>query len=128
MPEMADCRKLPRLGRPWITDRITVSYRDRYTASDSGTVRNTNGARTARDDAGYAIERLHRERPDLYAEVLAKRLSPHTAMIEAGFRAKRVALRTDNPDAVSAFLAKHFDAAEIMKIAELAVHIREGGE
>ena len=63
-------------GRPWITDRNTVSYRDRYTASDSGTVRITNGARTARDDAGYAIERLHRERPDLHAEVLAKRLSP----------------------------------------------------
>jgi len=100
---------------------------NRYTVSDPSTVGNTNGARE-RNDAGYAIERLHRERPDLHAEVLAKRLSPHAAMIKAGFRAKRVALRTDNPDAVSAFLAKHFDAAEIMKIAELAVHIREGGE
>jgi hypothetical protein len=38
------------------------------------------------NDVPYAIRRLSRERPDLLAKVEAGELSPHRAMIEAGFR------------------------------------------
>lgn len=41
---------------------------------------------TSRD---AAIRRLRKDRPDLHQKVLAKELSPHAAMIEAGFRKKR---------------------------------------
>jgi hypothetical protein len=34
----------------------------------------------------YAIDRLSRERPDLLKLVKAGKLSPHAAMVEAGFR------------------------------------------
>lgn len=33
-----------------------------------------------------ALRRLRKDRPDLHARVLAKELSPHAAMVEAGFR------------------------------------------
>lgn len=77
-------------------------------------------------DAAYVVSRLHDDRPDLYQEVVSKRMSPHAAAKAAGYRKPYASVRTDDPDKVSAFLAKHFDADDIRKIAALAVHIREG--
>jgi hypothetical protein len=37
----------------------------------------------------YTLDRLQRERPDLFAEVVAKRLSANAAAIEAGFDTSR---------------------------------------
>jgi hypothetical protein len=34
----------------------------------------------------YTLDRLHRERPDLYAKVVAKEMSDNKAAIAAGFR------------------------------------------
>lgn len=79
-------------------------------------------------DAPYVVSRLHDEHPALYQEVVAKRMSPHAAAKQAGYRKPYASVRTDDPDKVSAFLAKHFDADDIRKIADLAVHIREGQE
>lgn len=39
--------------------------------------------------AAYAHARLRKDRPDIHARVLAGEISPHAAMVEAGFR-KRV--------------------------------------
>ena len=74
-----------------------------------------------------AVRRLRKDRPDLHAQVLAKGISPHAAMVEAGFRRKTATVPVDDPEKVSAFLAKHFEPDEIRKIADLAVHLREGG-
>ncbi len=91
-----------------------------------GNVDNINIATPDGNTKQSAIRRLRKDRPDLHAQVLAKGISPHAAMVEAGFRRKTATVPVDDPDKVSAFLAKHFEPAEIRKIADLAVHLREG--
>lgn len=51
---------------------------------------NRDNVTVCSDDRGnertYALRRLRKHRPDLHADVLAKKKSAHRAMIEAGFR------------------------------------------
>lgn len=42
--------------------------------------------------AAAALRRLRKDRPDLHARVLAGKLSPHAAMLEAGFRRRTVTI------------------------------------
>jgi hypothetical protein len=47
---------------------------------------------TGRDTAH---RRLRKDRPDLHAQVLAGEITPHAAMIEAGFRRKTITVPVD---------------------------------
>ncbi len=47
------------------------------------------------NSASSALRRLRKDRPDLHARVLADELSPHAAMVEAGFRRKTVCVPLD---------------------------------
>lgn len=47
--------------------------------------------------APAAHRRLSKDRPDLHERVLAGELSPHGAMVEAGFRPPRISVRLDDP-------------------------------
>jgi hypothetical protein len=51
--------------------------------------RDVNGSRPTGNSAAAALRRLERQRPDLLDRVLAGELSPHAAMITAGFRKGR---------------------------------------
>ncbi len=75
-----------------------------------GTVDIVNGARPAGNTADSAIRRLRKDRPDLHAQVLAKAISPHAAMVEAGFRRKTATVPVDDPDKVSAFIEERKSA------------------
>lgn len=44
-----------------------------------------------------ALRRLRKDAPELHAQVLADELSPHAAMVAAGFRPKTFTVRADNP-------------------------------
>jgi hypothetical protein len=72
----------------------------------------TQGAQqgTTRD---YALSRLRRERPDLHQRVLAGELSPHAAMVEAGFRRRSFTV-PDDPERAAEALVRRFgeDGAE----------------
>lgn len=57
------------------------------TDSDNITIKPKRGT-----DKAYTLERLERERPDLYKRVLAKELSANAAAIEAGWRKEKTAL------------------------------------
>lgn len=46
----------------------------------------TEVERVTGNSKSYTLDRLHRERPDLYAEVKAGGMSANRAAIEAGFR------------------------------------------
>ena len=45
----------------------------------------------------YALRRLRAQRPDLHEQVLADMLSPHAAMVQAGFRKRTVSIPIDDP-------------------------------
>jgi hypothetical protein len=51
--------------------------------------RDVHGSRPAGNSAAAALRRLERQRPDLLDQVLAGEISPHAAMIAAGFRKRR---------------------------------------
>ena len=55
----------------------------------------------------YALFRLRKDRPDLYAKVLAGVLTPHRAMLAAGFRLKTFSVSLD-PERAAKILARQF--------------------
>lgn len=62
--------------------------------------------------AARAIRQLREQRPDLHARVMAKELSPHGAMVEAGFRRRMISLPED-PVAAGRIIRKHFNRDQI---------------
>ncbi len=68
----------------------------------------------------YALRRLRKQRPELHQRVLAGELSPHRAMVEAGFRAPTLTVPLD-PARAARILAKHFDVMQLIDaLARLA--------
>jgi hypothetical protein len=63
-------------------------------------------------EIGYALRKLRRDREDLHKRVLAGEISPHAAMIEAGFRKKTLTVPADL-DAAARTLLRHFDPDEL---------------
>jgi hypothetical protein len=55
-----------------------------------------NGLAAQGTARAYALRRLKRSRPDLLAQVLTGKLSPHGAMIKAGFRHRMITVRSDD--------------------------------
>lgn len=49
-----------------------------------------------------ALRRLRSQRPDLHAKVIAKKMTPHAAMIEAGFRKRTITVTLDPEQAMGA--------------------------
>ncbi len=58
-----------------------------------------------------ALRQLRKSRPDLHALVLDKKLSPHAAMVKAGYRAKSMTVPAD-PTRAAQYLKRHFTKAE----------------
>ncbi len=78
----------------------------------SGTVDIINGStRPTGTSRQHALRKLRTGRPDLHARVLAKKLSPHAAMIEAGYRVKSMTIPAD-PTRAAQYLKRHFTKTE----------------
>jgi hypothetical protein len=78
----------------------------------SGIVSNIhNSTRPVGTTRQYALRRLRTGRPDLHALVLDKKLSPHAAMIEAGYRVKSMTIPAD-PTRAAQYLKRHFTKTE----------------
>ncbi len=60
----------------------------------------------------YALRKLRKDRKDLHERVLAGEISPHAAMVEAGFRQKTLTIPQDLESAARR-LVKHFDPDEL---------------
>jgi hypothetical protein len=65
----------------------------------------------------YALRRLRNERPDLHARVLNEELTPHAAMLEAGFRKKTMTLPTEVP-ALAHALQRRLSPEEISDLID----------
>lgn len=84
---------------------------------------NSNGG----TGADYLTARIARDHPAILERMRAGEFSSvRAAAREAGIVKPRVSVAVDDPDKVSAFLAKHFDTTEIRAIADLAVFLTEG--
>lgn len=60
----------------------------------------------------YALRKLRKDRPDLHERVLEDEISPHAAMIEAGFRQRTITVPSDVRKAART-LSRHFDPDEL---------------
>lgn len=71
-----------------------------------------------------AIRKLRKARPDLLEKVKAKELSPHAAMIQAGFRVRSITI-PDSPKDAARRLARSFKGERLLElIAELQAFAR----
>jgi len=81
-------------------------------------ISNSSGHGTSKD---YTLDRLARERPDLYEDVVQNRKSANAAAIEAGFRTKTVSVPVskggdEQYERAAESLAKHF--SDISKLID----------
>lgn len=65
------------------------------------------------DTRAYALERLQREAPELHAAVMANELTPHAAMVQAGYRPRTITVPVTRPETVARSLLKHMSADDI---------------
>lgn len=65
-----------------------------------------------------AIRRLRKDRPDLLDSVLEGELSPHAAMVEAGFRPRKFQVYAEDVERTARLLVKHMtpDAIEELQV------------
>lgn len=81
--------------------------------------------RPAGNASAAALRKLRKHRPDLHALVLAGKLSPHAAMVQAGFRVKTATIPIDSDKTVD-MLARHFDPEKLEAAAVKARARLEG--
>ena len=67
------------------------------------------------NSAQAAIRRLRKDRPDLHARVLAGEITPHGAMVLAGFRPRTFTVRAD-PQSAALTLARHFSPDDLLTL------------
>ena len=68
---------------------------------------------SAMNNSTYALNRLRDQSPELHKRVIAGELSPHAAMVEAGFRIKKVAVNMQDPVSAAKTIKKYMDAETI---------------
>ena len=75
----------------------------------------------------YALRKLRKDAPELHAKVLAGEVSPHQAMIEAGFRRKTATIPLD-PEGAARAIIRHFEYDDLLTLVDLLVQATQGEE
>jgi hypothetical protein len=93
-------------------DPETLSLIDVATKNPDG-VHIVNGTepRPKGNSKSRAIRHLREKRPDIHARVMAREISAHAGMIEAGFR-KRTLTIPDDPESIGLRLARHLSVRQ----------------
>lgn len=81
-------------------------------------VHNCSESRPSGNNETAALRRLRKDRPDLHKQVIEKKLSPHAAMVKAGFRPKTITVPVDVGKA-AAVLVRNFQDDLLDLIQEL---------
>lgn len=100
-------------------DRVTTQGKGRP-EHDKSLYHNDLESANQGTSSAYALRKLRTDAPELHARVLSKELSPHAAMIEAGFRRKTLQVPADPAGAARALL-RTFTAEELQQIVEIIV-------
>lgn len=67
------------------------------------------------------LRRLRKDRPDLHAEVLAGRLSTHSAMVKAGFRQRKISIPVTTAEDAAKAIRRNMDPDQVKALAQLLV-------
>lgn len=65
------------------------------------------------------LRRLRKDRPDLHAEVLAGRLSTHSAMVKAGFRKRKISVPVSSAEDAARAIRRNLDPEQVKELARL---------
>lgn len=84
---------------------------------DRSNVNNINVAdRPQGTSADAALRRLRKDRPDLHERVLAGEMTPHGAMVEAGFRKPTASVPKNDVPAIERWLRKNLNTDQIEEL------------
>ena len=78
---------------------------------------NTLDERPTGTSADSALRRLRKDRPDLHTRVLAGEMSPHAAMIEAGFRRPTMTVPLDDMPSLASTLVRRLTPTQRAELA-----------
>lgn len=115
--DLLDRARQNPVGNPTFSqpDRIAIPYN----------IRNSNEA-PAGTSSDYALRRLRKDRPDLHAQVIAGEMSPHAAMVKAGFMRRKVIIPiTDDMMAAAQTLERQLTRAQSNALWEAMLHIEQ---
>lgn len=107
---------LDLLGKAW--GRKRRSDRSVIADSDDNIINTDDHGATRGTSREYALRKLGRDAPELHARVLAGDISPHAAMVEAGFRPPSFTVRATAPDVVAATLRRRLPPEWLADIAK----------
>lgn len=65
----------------------------------------------------YALRRLRKDAPKLHARVLSGQMSPHAAMVQAGFRPATFTIRGDSAESIAAALRRRLSPELLAEVA-----------
>lgn len=94
---------------------------NQYTGGKSDNVRVATDQRDYGNKRAYLVERLQRERPDLFDEVVAKRTSAHRAAIDAGWVRPTMSVPAE-PVAMAQTLRRRLSDGDIDVLVEALLH------
>lgn len=101
---ISDDHELDRLLRIALKEKPGPRSHDNITRTETGTSRS------------YADDRLARDAPELYSQVLAGHLSAHAAMVQAGFRRRTISVAIEDPERVVAALRTHMNPDQLAEV------------
>lgn len=78
---------------------------------------NTLDERPSGNASESALRRLRKDRPDLHSRVLAGELSPHAAMVEAGFRRPTMTVPLDDMQSLASTLVRRLTPTQRAELA-----------
>ena len=117
-----------------LIDRVTVSGQGQRTDLANRTTEaelHNNIMKSEHEVQGntrqYALRKLRKGAPELHAKVLAGEVSPHQAMIEAGFRRKTATIPLD-PEGAARAIIRHFEYDDLLTLVDLLVQATQGEE
>lgn len=101
-----------------LIDEVTTEGHggDRRSEGFNVSIRNVETDRPVGTTRQHALRKLRKDRPDLHQRVIKGEVSPHGAMVEAGFRRKTITVPLE-VGAAAQTLRRHFDAGQLREIA-----------
>jgi hypothetical protein len=77
------------------------------------------------DSSSYGLNRLRADAPEYHAKVMSGELSVNAAMIEAGFKPKKVSVNMDNVESAFGTLTKHMKTDNLTELIDLLTDWRD---